>query len=107
MFLQWCSSGHKMTLLKVTTLILLSLFLMPKHSKGQIQGSLVMDPNEDDLVLEKGVTLNLTCTYTIDFTFGLNISWKLPDQLVQNKLVRNICCLLFVKKMHFFLSKRS
>ena len=87
------SSGDKMTLFKVIAVTMLSLFLMTKQSKGQFAEPLVMDPNEDDIVLDAGATLNLTCTFTVlavDSLNELNISWKLSDHLEKDKLVRNI-----------------
>ena len=98
-----------MTLFKVTAVTLLTLFLMSKHSKGQFD-SLVMYPDKHDKVLEVGASLNLTCTYNIthpeiEIIQGsrLNISWNLPDHVVQNISVRNIFCLQFdVIKMNIF-----
>lgn len=85
-----------MVLFKVTTVTLFTIFFMVKQSKGQL---IVMHPSEDDKVLDEGATLNLTCTITL-FNPGIefiqeqsgrsNISWKLPDNVVKNKFVRNI-----------------
>ena len=53
-----------------------------------------MHPDEDDNVIEVGSTLNLTCSYNVaaldHVNSGFNISWKLPNQLDNNKLVGNI-----------------
>ena len=87
---------------KVTTVILLSLFIMPKQGIGRLvklnveqyisDARLVMDPDEEYIVLDQGKTLKLTCTYNmpVNFNHGFNISWKLPDHLDTNKLVGNM-----------------
>ena len=88
------STQNKMTLFKVTAVTLLALFLVPKHSEEQLEVLLRMFPDEEDQVLDKGATLNLTCQIDLNPILELdgnrrwNISWKLPDHLVQNKLVR-------------------
>ena len=88
-----------MTLFKVTTVTLHFLFIMPRQNEGQKQLT-----DEDFEVLDEGKTLNLTCGFDMMNEYEIENqtaspfdtlwpSWKLPDRLETNKLVRKIFCL--------------
>ena len=91
-----------MTLFKVTTVTLHFLFIMPRQNEGQKQLT-----DEDFEVLDEGKTLSLNCEFDMmnkyeienqtaspfDTFHDSHISWKLPDRLETNKLVRKIFCL--------------
>ena len=75
--------------------ILFSVFLI-KKTEGQFP-RVLMQPNEDDQVLQVGATLNLTCSINIPAVSNgpytrdhFNITWTLPVQLTASSIVRNI-----------------
>ena len=79
--------------------ILFSVFLI-KKTEGQFP-RVLMQPNEDDQVLQVGATLNLTCIINMpalsNTTFYnrdlFNITWTLPEQLTETSIVRKVSLL--------------
>ncbi len=98
-----CCSSKNRTVSFIHMLPLLLLYLA-KQTQGQSNYHVVMFPNADDQVLERGATLELTCaTVYQTFWYGpydqLKFTWTLPD-IVKYDNVRKFIVPMIQYRLH-------